>query len=908
MAGTLKKKSLMRAAFLQSAHMNMVKRNNAPTMVGDIDIGAADDDDDSDDEHARGRAGGRGGEETDAHELVEQVQKVEKLKKQKLALVHEHAVQMLKQMASQLAASLDHQAAVAKASAAQAESDIKQAGEEAKAEEASGRRTPSARRSEAEAAAEAVEADGGVGEVAAGGGQMAHGLPGSKELGTEQKRGEQAALEAAQAREQLKKSSAGAGREAANAALVKEQAAVLEENAARIAEMQSQLEAKEIELTAAKDEVERQGKAAEGQAAAGQEAERLRGELEQSQKELEETHAELDEAWATLDEARGELERLEKEASESKAAVSELQTRLDSAQAEANAAGRLAEERKAEAEQARAQASRQRTKFVEGPPSVEGVAEPPAAAAEEAKATESAVPAAAAAAPEAAAAAPAPTPIAPPAASSPPSVAAGSSGSSSQSIASSVSCASPAPRAARLPVGRRSAARWRGSDQATEVLLSILRAELNTLEAGRHEAEAREAAGAGAAQAEHDRADAAGECVEGDARARAGLDGGGHRGGAQRGEGGVGGDARQGGSHTRSRWRAVTAARVEAAEQANRDILAAAVGGGQGATQPPPPSNSKANGGALDEKSLREQLDRLHQLHLEQSKAMAADYEAKLHAARLQGVSIDSMGLARRANAIADAAPSGSLSPLAALLAAVREIDPRLCEALGEGLRQAQRQQLLELTEAGAAPPQGAENALDKAVRTAWDHLWELSLAPPEGREAMLAEHVSEHGEARVRVAAHVSNTDEMIEAAAVAERYLAVQRAESTDGMGGYRRSVRELAGARDELTRERHLVGHLQAELESAYASVASAERLAAARLSELEQVHTCSLLLRSSSAGAADARRPPFPPQGRLPLRQSSPCAWRRRRRFCSARGQGRCSWRATSGGGGSRCATS
>ena len=188
-------------------------------------------------------------------------------------------------------------------------------------------------------------------------------------------------------------------------------------------------------------------------------------------------------------------------------------------------------------------------------------------------------------------------------------------------------------RAARSSTARRSTLGRRvggGSDQAlaeagaaTEVLLTILRAELNGLEAGRHEAEAREAAWAQEQHKQNTIVQTLQANVWKATRARvpasmeeaieAALSVAKAEWEATR--------AKERRSHEEQMAAAVTAARVEAAEQANRDISAAAIGGGQGATQPPPPSNSKANGGALDEKSLREQLDRLHQLHLEQSKA-----------------------------------------------------------------------------------------------------------------------------------------------------------------------------------------------------------------------------------------------------------------------------------------------
>ena len=121
-------------------------------------------------------------------------------------------------------------------------------------------------------------------------------------------------------------------------------------------------------------------------------------------------------------------------------------------------------------------------------------------------------------------------------------------------------------------------------------------------------------------------------------------------------------------------------------------------------------------------------------------------------------------------------------------------------------------------------------------MRAAWEHLWDLSLAQPGSRDEMLARMRADHDEARTRVAAHVSRTDEALEASAVADRQLTVQRAEVTDGLTGYRRTVREMGDARDALAREQALSASLSAELQAAYVSRSMAERQAAQRLEEL------------------------------------------------------------------------
>ena len=276
---------------------------------------------------------------------------------------------------------------------------------------------------------------------------------------------------------------------------------------------------------------------------------------------------------------------------------------------------------------------------------------------------------------------------------------------------------------------------------------------------------------------------------------------------------------------------AVTAARVETAGQANLAILVAEAAGaskdesGEG--------GGASGGGGMDERTLREQLEKLHKMHVEQTKAMTADFEARLAESRSGALGERITTLVARAAEMANSRPGAG--PLAALLMAVGEIDVGLSEVLDEALRAAQRRQLLELTEAGRVP----SNALDQAVRVAWEHLWELSLAPPGGREVMLDRMHGDYDEARSRVAAHISRQDETMEAAAVAERYMAVQRAEVSDGLTGYRRSVREMSEARENLAREQALSNSLRAELEAAYVSRATAERSATQRLEELNSL---------------------------------------------------------------------
>ena len=58
----------------------------------------------------------------------------------------------------------------------------------------------------------------------------------------------------------------------------------------------------------------------------------------------------------------------------------------------------------------------------------------------------------------------------------------------------------------------------------------------------------------------------------------------------------------------------------------------------------------------------------------------------------------------------------------------------RTCVEVTFGV-EAKRRQLLELTDGGSgqAAAHTQSNALDQAVRAAWEHLWELSLAPAGG-------------------------------------------------------------------------------------------------------------------------------------------------------------------------------
>ena len=127
MAGTLKKKALMRSAFLQSAHMNMTKRKD--------NIGADGEQhpegEESDEDEGHGRQ--KNDDEADPDKLIEAVQRSEKTKKQKLAVVHEQAVGMLKEAARALSANLEETAAVGQARAAQLEVELSFAKEEAKA-------------------------------------------------------------------------------------------------------------------------------------------------------------------------------------------------------------------------------------------------------------------------------------------------------------------------------------------------------------------------------------------------------------------------------------------------------------------------------------------------------------------------------------------------------------------------------------------------------------------------------------------------------------------------------------------------------------------------------------------------------------------------------------------------------
>ena len=82
MAGSLKRKALMRVAFLQSAHQNMAKNRERNTQDDD-----SDDDGDADREIT----------EVDPDALIRDVQKIEKKKKAQLAFVHQKATGMLQE-------------------------------------------------------------------------------------------------------------------------------------------------------------------------------------------------------------------------------------------------------------------------------------------------------------------------------------------------------------------------------------------------------------------------------------------------------------------------------------------------------------------------------------------------------------------------------------------------------------------------------------------------------------------------------------------------------------------------------------------------------------------------------------------------------------------------------------------
>ena len=969
MAGTLKKKSLMRMAFLQSAHMNMAKRNNLiKSGEGDLDQLLQGSDDDSDDEHTKAK-------ETDPQELIEHVQKIEKVKKQKLQLVHEHAVHMLREAARGLSVSLEHANAVSKASAAAAETDLAKAKDEVKA---AGEATELANSEKRKAQRELESVSERLAKQSAAveserqrGDQMASKVSELEAaLEAERRKGEQLSrqLEVAERSAQQSKASSSAkddGEAARNAALVEEQAAVLEESAAKLLELEANL-AKEVEETA---------KAREDVKTANETSATLKNELDEAHAELEETHKELDEAWGKLDEARGELERLESEASEAKQTQADLQARLDAAIADATAARTLAEENATMAAQAQAQAKRQRTKFVEGPAGIvespaasspalapvaeapqplagpadapatghgmaeaaegaagegaagggaasegaasEGAAEAPVAAETTAAAAETPVPAAStaevpvAAAPAAETPAAAPTtadpePDAPspsldsvPDANTPPapppttmagetsasSSAAFSPSAASGETAAATATATPAAADAASPTADDSADRQRAQSMPvdapsasppptkdgasvasnvalrfsrarssvrrstlgrrtplatehaySEAALGIMRRELEDAETLGHSAMAERQT----LQESQKKASAAVEALQASvwkatrARVPASME---EAVEAALQAAKVDWEAerfKERQQHEEKLAAAVTAAKVEAAAQANLAIAGAPMTLGAIA--------NPSLGGTVDEKSLRDQLERLHKLHLEQTKSMAADYEARLRAASAGGLGADVMGLVARARSFVEGSPG--TSPLGALLAAVGELDPRLSDALTEALKLAQRAQLSELTSTASGAAEPSYSALDHAVRTAWEHLWDLSLAHPQTREQRLADHRSDHEAARVRVANHLTSSashDEVLEASAVADRYMAVKHAEGTDGLSGYRRSLGEVAAVKEELGRERGKAASLRAELEAAHAKASALERSNGQRLDELQALRS-------------------------------------------------------------------
>ena len=636
----------------------------------------------------------------------------------------------------------------------------------------------------------------------------------------------------------------------------------------------------EASLSEAMAEAERQRETAKASTA---ETDNLKVELEETQNELGEAQKELDDTWAQLDEARLEVERLETEAQKAAEETAEARETAQRAEAAADAAERQAQEQRQLAEQAQRQASRQRTKFAEPEPAVaepEPVAAPPPEP-----------PPAPAAAPDQAEEAPAPSPAPSPALAPAPAPApaelvpspasaisrGGSSNASPATVRSGEQPSSPLDRnksitsnvALRMARGARSSMRRstlggrRNAAQheaQTDAVINILISEVQAMEESSEEAATqaeaerekslRAAASVATLQASVWKATKAripattAEAVDA-ALADAKIEWEKQR------------FAEQKEFEERMR-QAISDVKVEAAEQANLAIIAANAGGNR-------IGSTGLMSGTVDERSLREQLEKLHTLHLEQTKALAADFEAKLALAR--GMShTDVTGLVSRAAQIADASPTAG--PLAALLVAMGEVDERLSSSLKEALKGAQRRQLLELTDQSA----GSTTPLDQAVRAAWEHLWELSLAPADGREEKLASMRADHDDARSRVAKHVSGAEDVYEAAAVAERYLAVRNAEISDGIPGYRRSVNEVSDLQGQLGRERSLSAALRSELEGAYANTAAAERTASERLDELnslrgvlikaqeeyrvERLNTNKLATAKAAAAAADA----------------------------------------------------
>ena len=106
-AATLRKKSLMRSAFLQSAaqQLSKSKQIDAALLAGSGQGGAGARDDDDDDGDERGGPPAAGGAEEDddnAGLAIEEMKQTETLKKQKLASAHKQAVGMLRTFASAL--------------------------------------------------------------------------------------------------------------------------------------------------------------------------------------------------------------------------------------------------------------------------------------------------------------------------------------------------------------------------------------------------------------------------------------------------------------------------------------------------------------------------------------------------------------------------------------------------------------------------------------------------------------------------------------------------------------------------------------------------------------------------------------------------------------------------------------
>ena len=160
----------------------------------------------------------------------------------------------------------------------------------------------------------------------------------------------------------------------------------------------------------------------------------------------------------------------------------------------------------------------------------------------------------------------------------------------------------------------------------------------------------------------------------------------------------------------------------------------------------------------------------------------------------------------------------------------------------------------------------------------AWEHLWELSLAPADGRDSTLAAWRTEHEEARARVAEHISLVDEARAAAAVAERQLAAEKAEQTDGYTGFRRGLRDLIALTGKLQKEEALTATLTIQLDALTAACTSAQRLATIREGEVSylrevmsrmEAHMSALRAAAAAAEAAAAEAaakaaPPPPPR--------------------------------------------